>query len=499
MNRHQLLELFRGRGLKAWQAAFAASVLEIDPPAYYLLEGMPGTGKKHVGVVITTELVARGARRVLVLPPASLCEGWKGSLEIAHIGLPVTFVTRRVFRELEDGLKASESPWNSDGIYVVGQDLAKGADFAGGLAAIQWDLVVVDEAHRFVAPLRAALLDRMITAGVVGRLLLLSPTPISISDQTVRLPSPLTVTSWFGVLNDWDGVDVNRLKLQIQAIPYSRCAEEVKCWSQVLSSMSELEAASGGNKLLSKLLTLRASSSLFAFEQSLRRLGNTLGTTNDSAGLDLGKSPAIQSETDSAPDESGLADADSRFKWADMPAGLAIIDRWLEALESIGTDEKLNALRSLIRTVADTEVDGVPRICVLSKYSDTVSYLHTALEDVGVTTYKVSGTSSFTERQATIERFLHEGGLILGTDASFRGVAIPQVTHVVHYDVPTNPLVLAYRHGRFDRFGRMRPLEVRVFRDESGAIPFESRVLESVLTGLAADSDGVTDEKNLVT
>src|SRR5262249_24609084 len=158
--------------------------------------------------------------------------------------------------------------------------------------------------------------------------------------------------------------------------------------------------------------------------------------------------------------------------WVDKAAAFAIVNQCLEALETISTDEKLNALKRLVRSIIDADPHGIPMICVFSMYADTAAYLHTAIDDLGLSLFKVTGASSFTERQVTVERFVEKGGVILGTDGALsEGIAIPQVTHVVHYDLPSNPVVLEQRRGRFDRFGRNKPLTMYVLRDESQAAP----------------------------
>lgn len=482
MNKQELLALLQSRGLLAWQANFAASFLEANSPDFHLLAAPPGTGKMYASSAILPELVREGARRMLVLAPASLCEAWKERLGQAQSEVPVLLVTRRVLREIEADLPIGQSSWDADGIYVTSQDLAKQKDVAAGLSAVSWDLVLVDEAHRLVAPQRAALLDRLMAANVVRRLLLLSPIPPSMLNellqsahiQPVCFSSSLFVTEWFDVVKNWDGSPVDRLRVEWRAVPYTRSDDEVKCLSLFLGSMEELEMASSGNKFLIQLLTQRASSSLFGFEQSLRRLGITLKLGNEAVEVLLAKAGDAQADTPVTLDDVEPTSGERRFEWVDRQGGLGIINQTLEALETISTDEKLKALKRLIQSVVAAEKDVVPRICVFSSYADTLSYLHTALDDIGLPMFKVTGDSSFTKRQSTVQRFLNEGGLILGTDAALsEGIAMPQVKHVVHYDLPWNPIVVEQRRGRFDRFGRQTPLSMYVLRDESGVIPRE--------------------------
>ena len=207
-----------------------------------------------------------------------------------------------------------------------------------------------------------------------------------------------------------------------------------------------------------------------------------------------GEVSTAHTESDSGIEEIESATPNGPVEWADLPAGVAVVKQCIDALDLVSTDEKLNALKGLIRSIIDARSDTAPKIVVFSMFAETVSYLHAAIEDLNLPLFKLTGGSFFTEREATVEQFLRDGGVILGTDGAIsEGIAMPQVNHVVHYDLPSNPLVLARRCGRFDRLGRMAPLTMYVLKDESGVLPFESRQIEKIASSKDIDAD-VMDE-----
>jgi superfamily II DNA or RNA helicase len=219
MSEQDLLSELRNRGLRAWQAAFVVSFLNADPSAFQLLVAPTGTGKMFAAVAAVQELAARGAKRILILAPAYLlCEAWRTRISEAQSHLPVSSVTRSTYREMEAAVPIGKSPWAANGVFVTSQDFAKQPDIAAGLSTIAWDLVVVDEAHRLSARQRSALLEQLVLAGVVRRLLLLTATPLPALDHWLRpsptqpapLSTPPAVTSWYGVLRNWDGSVVER-------------------------------------------------------------------------------------------------------------------------------------------------------------------------------------------------------------------------------------------------------------------------------------------------
>jgi superfamily II DNA/RNA helicase len=174
---------------------------------------------------------------------------------------------------------------------------------------------------------------------------------------------------------------------------------------------------------------------------------------------------------------------------ADKSAVLAAVEYCLEALDGVSTDEKLNALRRLIRLILETQPGLMPKICIYSIYADTAVYLDAAVEELGISSCKVTGTTPFADRQAVIERFLERGGLLIGTDAGLSvGTDLRAVTHVIHYDLPSNPAVLEQRSGRFERYGRDAPCTMYVLRDESGVMPRDSRLIDTVTSSQNTNS-----------
>jgi ERCC4-related helicase len=485
MNDQGILGSLQNSGLRAWQATFVAGFLKADSPPFQLLAAPAGTGKMYSSVAIVADLVAQGVKRILVLAPTYLCDAWQQRVGAAQSQLLVFLVTRRAFREMEAAVPIGESPWAGDGVFVVSQDLAKQSDFAIGLSAVTWDLVIVDEAHRLAARQRAALLERLMRAGIIRRLLLLTATPLPalehwlrpLPDQPTPFPTPLAVTSWFGQLRNWDGSAVERPPVDCEVVSYTRGPDEVQFLSQFITSIPMREGASGASRFLIQLLLQRAASCSFAIEQSLQRLRLTLRSAVEEVSLQIGGADVV--DLDRNTDETDPIIPESTMIWADRSAGLAVVDQCLDALDAVTTDEKLNTLRRLVLSIVEMQADPSARICVFSMYADTVAYLHSALEDLAFTLFKITGAASFPDRQATVERFRLTGGILIGTDGGLsEGLEFPEVTHVIHYDLPSNPRVLAERRGRFDRFGRNTPCTMYLLRDESAVIPLESELIE---------------------
>ena len=521
MSQQEFLRVLQDRGLRSWQANFIAAFLESNSAAFHTLSAPPGTGKSFTSIAIATELASRGARRMLVLAPAPLCEQWRQRLDDAQSKLPVVLVTRRIYRELEAAVRIGECPLNANGIYVISQALLKNSDVFSAITSVVWDVVFVDDAHRFMARQRPsfqnrtfppdvvvrpqAILEQLVANEAVDRLLLLSAVPLptlepwlrQTLDQQGHLQSSIVNTDWHGTLKDWDGSAANRQRLEWSVVSYRRNSDEVKFLTHLLGLMHELESGDG-TSFLTQTLTRRAGSSLFAIEQSLERLRSNLEVKSDldakveQIEQDLG--PVREISTDQTHRDLDIEEVESTtpvlpVDWADGAATAEMVKQCLDALDCVSADEKLRALKGLIQSIIGSQNGSLPIIFVFAMYADTVSYLHTALEDVGLPLFKLTGENSSTERQATVEPFLREGGVMIGTDAAMEGSAMPQVAHAIQYDLPANPLSVAQRCGRFDRYGRTTPLTMYVLKDESGVLESESSLIDKVISNRDIDAD----------
>src|SRR5688572_6110828 len=116
MSEHDLLADLAKHGLMAWQASFVVGFLKGAPSIYQLLTAPPGTGKMFAAVATVRELAYRGAKRILILAPAQLCEMWGTRISEAQSQLPVSIVTRRTYREMVAAVPVGQSPWTASGV-----------------------------------------------------------------------------------------------------------------------------------------------------------------------------------------------------------------------------------------------------------------------------------------------------------------------------------------------------------------------------------------------
>ncbi|MDP9420449.1 MAG: DUF3883 domain-containing protein [Actinomycetota bacterium] len=116
-------------------------------PLRYLLADDPGAGKTIMAGLFCKELMIRGdVERCLVIAPGSLVEQWQDELS-QKFGLSFEILTRGMIETSRSGNPFAEKP-----LLIARLDhLSRNEELQAKLEATDWDLVVIDEAHKLSA------------------------------------------------------------------------------------------------------------------------------------------------------------------------------------------------------------------------------------------------------------------------------------------------------------------------------------------------------------
>ena len=149
-------------------------------PLRFLLADDPGAGKTIMSGLYIRELVIRGdAERVLIVAPGSLVEQWQDELW-QRFQLPFDILSRDMVENARTG-----NPFIERNFLIARVDqIARNEDLQVKLRASEWDLVVVDEAHKMAARYFGSKLEKTKRyqvgeqlRGITRNLLLLTATP----------------------------------------------------------------------------------------------------------------------------------------------------------------------------------------------------------------------------------------------------------------------------------------------------------------------------------
>ncbi len=116
------------------------------PRIRFLIADDPGAGKTIMAGLIIKELKLRGmAKRILIVVPGHLKDQWRRELKEKF---QETFVV--IDRNILDA-HYGENIWQKENQVITSIDFAKQKDILSSLSGVDWELVIVDEAHKMAA------------------------------------------------------------------------------------------------------------------------------------------------------------------------------------------------------------------------------------------------------------------------------------------------------------------------------------------------------------
>jgi SNF2 family DNA or RNA helicase len=408
-----------------------------------LLADEVGLGKTIEACLVLKEYWLRGmARKALILVPPSLVPQWKGELSEKFGFTPVS----------PDGSDFRQNPerfWRENPLVVASIALARLDPHASLLAAIPWDMVIVDEAHCLKN--RASSNWKLVNSLQKRFILMLTATPVENSLVelynliTVLKPGLLSTESEFrrqfivaSRPNSPKNPEKLRELLAEVMIRNTRAAVDVRLPPRLAASVvvppSPAEAEM--YRLASSFVARR-----YRQEVTARRSDMALGWLLRQAG----SSPQAlaRSIARTVAEPNGL-DAGSRRELEEM----------LEVASQVDSSGKGEQLARLLR--------GRPgKVVVFTEFLATIEHLAQICERDAIPYAVFQGDLSRAEKDAAIARFRDEAGVLLSTGVGGEGRNLQFANTVMNFDLPWNPMRLEQRVGRVHRIGQAQ--EVYVF------------------------------------
>ncbi len=111
--------------------------------------------------------------------------------------------------------------------------------------------------------------------------------------------------------------------------------------------------------------------------------------------------------------------------------------------------DKIEVLAELLRS------EGVDKALVFGRTKHGVEKLARVLQKHGFLAESIHGDKTLGQRKRALEAFKkHEAKILVATDVAARGLDIPNVTHVINYDMPATYEDYVHRIGRTGRAGK---------------------------------------------
>ncbi len=214
----------------------AASVVLQRMSGRAILADEVGLGKTIEAGIVLSELRLRGlARRVLVLAPTGLVAQWGEELE-RKFALATVVASRQGWTSAGSTLAGIEDP-----VVLASLATARRAPLREMLAEVDWDLVVVDEAHRVRNPRTAS--SKLVRALRARFMLLLTATPVENRiDDLYHLVS-LVRPGHLGTVSDFrrrHGAPPDRRLAGPQTVPAAAAVPAVAAVADLRRSMRDV-------------------------------------------------------------------------------------------------------------------------------------------------------------------------------------------------------------------------------------------------------------------
>ena len=475
----------------------------------FLLADEPGTGKTIMAGLWLRESQRLGfVRRVIIVSPAHLVTKWQFDFE-RFFGGGLRRITADTIRE--DGLATPHDTW------IVSLELA--AMNQAVYEAIHpdrtgFDAVIFDEAHRLTpTAVRYHRVGTML-AHNARQALLMTATPHRGNEGLFRALMHLVDPQVFLSFAESDGESSHQLKPGPLHF-LRRMKEEIVDLDGVTKLFNPREARNvavplnagerayydealnlvdrffpqGAQTLARMVYGKRASSSLHALAETLRRRRDKMGGENPG---DAAHRTDPEDEDEAAQDEArviaetSLAAREERKAIGDI---LRRLDNTL-ADRSAAVSKWPRLLDECLKPHSITPGSG-QQVVVFTEYADTADWLIGRFADAGFSAKQYSGRHTHAERDVIRAEFAAgDFEVIVSTDAGNEGIDLQTASVLINWDIPWSLVRLEQRMGRIHRIGQREKVWLyNLVATDTREGEAHARLLENLVTA-ANELDG---------
>lgn len=467
------------------------------PKVRFLIADDPGAGKTIMAGLVLKELKLRGViKRILIVVPGHLKDQWRRELQ-ERFQEPFTLIGRQVM-----DAHYGENVWERENQIITSIDFAKQEDILNTLANVQWDLVVVDEAHKMAAyryGITTSKTERYRLGEVLSKntkhLLFLTATPHKGDPENYRLFLDLLEPGFFATkemvkesidntenplfirrlkedLKDFDGrpIFTNRyavtLKFRLsdrERILYNQLSDYVV--SQYNKAIQKTSNKGIAFALL--ILQRRLASSTYALYKSLERRKERLEKLLKEQDIKI-KTSSFDLEDDEDVEENERWQREKEWESLsvsenkeELKKEIYIIIELIAISSEIINNEEEVKLKELKKAIEEgfkkiEELQGNKKILIFTESRDTMDYLVNKIKSWGYRVNFIHGGMSLEERIEAEKIFKNETEVMVATEAAGEGINLQFCHIMINYDIPWNPNRLEQRMGRIHRYGQKK-------------------------------------------
>jgi SNF2 family DNA or RNA helicase len=392
-----------------------------------------GLGKTIEAGLILKEYLIRGlVQKVLILVPSSLVIQW--------------------VRELNQKFKIPAwahkniHTWTDYDIVVSSIDTAKRDPHRDIVLNQEWDLVIVDEAHKLKN--RRSKNWELINTLRKKYLLLLTATPMQNDMKELYNLITLLKPGQLGSQSDYTSTFMENKRLPKNRVELKEALSEVMIRNKRSEggvNFTQREVKSYLLELSPDEINLYNEVTLFVKEQydRIREEGrsNVLQLIN------------LQRQICSSP-YAALVSLKGMKESAKTPPDIRErVDQLYSLAEQIPAYTKVDKCIELIKEIDD-------KVIIFTEYRATQDFILYMLQQNGIKAVMFRGGFKKSKKDWMTELFKNRFQVLVATEAGGEGINLQFCNHVINFDLPWNPMRLEQRIGRVHRLGQTRDVHI---------------------------------------
>lgn len=471
-----------------------------QPHIRFLIADDPGAGKTIMAGLILKELKLRGlAKRILIVVPGHLRDQWRRELK-EKFDEKFVVLDRYTFNA-----HYGENPWEKNDQIITFIDFAKQDGILATLGSVNWDLVIVDEAHKMSAYKYGEKTNKTqryrlgeVLSRTTNHLLFLTATPHKGDPENFRLFLDLLMPGFFATnemveeslknkdnplfirrlkedLKDFEGRPIFTRRFPI-TIKFHLSDSEKDIYNEVSRYVLEqynkaIQSDKKRNVAFAlMILQRRMASSTYALLRSLERRREKL----EKILKEEEKQKEISIDYEEIEDLEEVERWKKEEEWEaltlakdpeELKREIETLSRLIDKSRRVINNEEEVKLRELKKAIEEgfkkiKEMNGNPKILIFTESKDTLEYLVEKIRTWGYKVNYIHGGMDIDERIKAEKIFRDETDVMVATEAAGEGINLQFCHIMINYDIPWNPNRLEQRMGRIHRYGQQKDVYI---------------------------------------
>jgi SNF2 family DNA or RNA helicase len=390
-----------------------------------------GLGKTIEAGLILKEYQLRGlANKVLILVPASLVLQWT--------------------RELQEKFRIQATPqrnawtWSEYDIVVASLDTAKRDPHRSQILDLQWDMLIVDEAHKLKN--NKTKNWQMVNQIPNKYMLLLTATPMQNELQELHTLITLLKPGGLGSAGEFSAQHVEGKRVP-------KAAETLK--RSLSTMMIRNHRQDGGVQLPARhveVSPIRFSAEEQVLYDAIHEFLKSEYQDRKAKRTSILPLLTLQREICSSP-YAAMISLDKMRKKSKNEERALLIDGLMEKAGKIVTYTKVERMLELI-----SQIEG--KCIVFTEYRATQDFLLYTLRKKGISAVPFRGGFKRGKKDWMKDLFAKKMQVLVATESGGEGINLQFCHHMINFDLPWNPMRLEQRIGRIHRLGQDHTCQV---------------------------------------